>query len=291
MTRSRGLIVSTCNRTEISAATSNETDSGVAFLSTFLYRYHGLADNDLSDYLYSKSISRPNTSFALPQSRFDGRRRAANSRTGQGRISAARDANTIGGAPPPDGRAFAVAKRVRNETGSVPARSQSVLSPLNLRRVFETLEGTTVMLIGAGEMAELAARHLTNYGAKRILIANRTPERAEAMARDLGGESLGLDELGNRLKEADIVICSVGAHDYLLGPELVRHALEGRRNRPILMIDISVPRNIDPAISNLANVFVFDIDDLEAVTASNLKERETEALRAESIMQASWSAS
>src|SRR5262249_27628020 len=162
----------------------------------------------------------------------------------------------------------------RNETGiGTSAVSISFVAVELARRVFETLDGTTVMLIGAGEMAELAAKHLTNYGAKRILIANRTPERAESLARDLGGDWLGLEELWNRLKEADVVICSVGAQEYLIGPDVVRHALEARRNRPMLMIDISVPRNIDPAISSLANVFVFDIDDLEAVTASNLKER------------------
>jgi glutamyl-tRNA reductase len=283
-----GLIVSTCNRTEILAATSNETDSGVAFLSTFLYRYHGLADNDLSDYLYSrvdleaiKHIFRVTSSLdsmVVGEPQILGQVKDA--------FQLARDANTIGGTLHRlMSRAFAVAKRVRNETGiGTSAVSISFVAVELARRVFETLEGTTVMLIGAGEMAELAARHLTTYGAKRILIANRTPERAQALARDLGGESLGLDELGHRLKEADIVICSVGAHDYVLGPEVVRHALEGRRNRPILMIDISVPRNIDPAISHLANVFVFDIDDLEAVTTSNLKERESEALRAEAII-------
>ncbi|HYE75052.1 MAG TPA: glutamyl-tRNA reductase, partial [Blastocatellia bacterium] len=140
--------------------------------------------------------------------------------------------------------------------------------------------------LGAGEMAELAARHLITNGASRILIANRTYENAAELANEMKGEAIPFEELDSRLHEADIVICSTGAPHYLLGPEHVRRALTARRHRPIFLIDISVPRNIDPAISNLENAFVFDIDDLQAVAQANLKEREREALRAEELIEA-----
>jgi glutamyl-tRNA reductase len=183
-------------------------------------------------------------------------------------------------------RAFAVAKRVRNETGiGANAVSISFVAVELARKVFDTLKGTTILLLGAGEMAELAARHLIGYGANRILVANRTYENAERLAREMNGSAVRFEDFERRLAEADIVICSTGAAHYLIHPHQVRHALEARRNRPVLLIDISVPRNIDPAVSALDNVFAFDVDDLEAVTAANRTEREREALRAEAIIE------
>jgi glutamyl-tRNA reductase len=147
------------------------------------------------------------------------------------------------------------------------------------------LKGRAVLLIGAGEMAELSARHLVNAGASRVIIANRTAEAAQHIAGELGGTVVSLDQLDQVLPEADVVICSTGAPDYIVTAERTRKALERRRNRPTCFIDISVPRNIDPAVSNIHNVFLFDIDDLESVICSNIREREREAERAELIVQ------
>jgi len=163
--------------------------------------------------------------------------------------------------------------------------SSNIVAVELARRVFDTLKGATVLLVGAGEMAELAARHLNSYGAERILIANRTFERAEEFARELNGRAIPLSEFERNLSEADIVLCSTGAPHFLIRPDHVHQALNARRNRPMLLIDISVPRNIDPAISAFDNVFLFDIDDLENVIASNIQEREREALRAEAIIE------
>jgi len=183
-------------------------------------------------------------------------------------------------------RAFAVAKRVRNETGiGSSAVSISFVAVELAKKVFETLKGTTVMLIGAGEMAELAARHLLNYGASRILIANRTYENARHLADEMKGEPVHFEEFEKRMPEAEIVICSTGAPHYLVNHDQVRGALDTRRNRPMMFIDISVPRNIDPAISNLDNAFVFDVDDLESIAEANRSEREREAMRAEAIIE------
>jgi glutamyl-tRNA reductase len=134
-------------------------------------------------------------------------------------------------------------------------------------------------------MAELSARHLLNAGVARVLLANRTEERAERLATELGAETVNFDELHNYLAEADIVICSTAADHFVITEQMARDALGRRRNRPSFFIDISVPRNIDPAVGKIPNVFVFDIDDLESVISSNIREREREAERAELIVE------
>jgi glutamyl-tRNA reductase len=142
-----------------------------------------------------------------------------------------------------------------------------------------------VLLVGAGEMAELAAQHLAGAGATRVLVANRTYETAQQLALRFGGEAVGFDALGEHLAEADVIICSTAAPRYVITPEMAARAREARRNRPAFFIDISVPRNVDPEVGKIGNLFVFDVDDLEAVIASNIREREREAERAELIVE------
>jgi glutamyl-tRNA reductase len=134
-------------------------------------------------------------------------------------------------------------------------------------------------------MAELSARHLLNAGVSRVLIANRTAEASRRLADEFGGETVPFDQLADFLSEADVVICSTGSPTFVLTAEMASKALERRRNRPSCFIDISVPRNIDPEVGNVPNVFLFDIDDLESVISSNIREREREAERAELIVQ------
>jgi glutamyl-tRNA reductase len=155
------------------------------------------------------------------------------------------------------------------------------------KKIFASLKGCTVMLIGAGEMAELSAKHLVNAGASRVLICNRTESAARALADQIGesASTFPFDQLTGSLHEADLVICSTGAPSYVITEEQTRKARERRRNRPTCMIDISVPRNVDPAAAKVPNVFLFDIDDLENVISSNIREREREAERAELIVQ------
>jgi glutamyl-tRNA reductase len=184
-------------------------------------------------------------------------------------------------------RAFAVAKKVRNETGiAANAVSISYVAVELARKVFDSLAGTTVLLLGAGEMAEFAAKHFITNGAKKLLIANRTFENAKNLAAEMNGEAVSFEALDHRLTEADIVLCSTGAAHHLVTAPQIEQVLENRRYRPMFLIDISVPRNIDPAISELDNAFVFDIDDLEAVAEANLQERQREAERAEIIVAA-----
>jgi glutamyl-tRNA reductase len=183
-------------------------------------------------------------------------------------------------------QAFRVAKRVRTETGiGANAVSISYMAVELGKKIFNSLEGRTALLIGAGEMAELSARHLVNAGVSRVLLANRTEERAERLAVELGGETVNFEALSDYLAEADIIISSTAADKYLITEQMAREALSKRRNRPSFFIDISVPRNIDPAVGKIPNVFVFDIDDLESVISSNIREREREAERAELIIE------
>jgi glutamyl-tRNA reductase len=182
-------------------------------------------------------------------------------------------------------QALHVAKRVRTETGiAASAVSISYMAVELGRKIFGNLKGRTVLLVGAGEMAELSAKHLVSAGVARVLVANRTIETAHQLAAQFNGEAVAFSRLPAHLAEADIVICSTGASEYLITPAIAREALEMRRNRPAFFIDISVPRNIDPAVGQIPNLFIFDIDDLESVIASNIREREREAERAELIV-------
>ncbi|HEX7175585.1 MAG TPA: glutamyl-tRNA reductase [Pyrinomonadaceae bacterium] len=183
--------------------------------------------------------------------------------------------------------AFHAAKRVRTETNIASAAVSVSYAAVELgRKILGTLEGRTVLLVGAGEMAELAARHLAKAGAARILVANRTHETAHRLASEFGGEAVPYESFPSFLAEADICICSTGARKYLVTAQMARVALELRGNRPSFFIDISVPRNVDPRVGEVANLFVFDVDDLESVVASNLCERAREAKRAEQIVEA-----
>jgi len=153
------------------------------------------------------------------------------------------------------------------------------------KKIFDSLKDHSVLLIGAGEMAELSAKHLLNAGASRLRITNRTLESAERLATEFDAEAGPFEELPSLLAEADIVICSTASSEFVITEEMIRKAREKRRNRPMCMIDISVPRNIDPKAGKVPNVFMFDIDDLESVISSNIREREREAERAELIVQ------
>jgi len=285
-----GLIVSTCNRVEVLAETASErlsdtlervnqflskTDSlPRSFFETHLYQH---TDDEAVRHLFRVTSSLDSMVVGEPQVLGQVRRA----------YSIALEAGTAG-------RilnrlvhhAFRVAKRVRTETGiGANAVSISYMAVELGRKIFNSLEGHTALLIGAGEMAELSARHLLGAGVSRLLLANRTEERAKGLASELGGETIEFDDLPSYLAEADIVICSTAADHYLITEQMAREALSKRRNRPSFFIDISVPRNIDPAVGKLPNVFVFDIDDLESVISSNIREREREAERAELIVE------
>ncbi len=181
-------------------------------------------------------------------------------------------------------KTISVAKRVRTETGvGEHAVSVSHAAVELAKKIFGNLAGKSALLIGAGEMAELAARQLLSRQIQRLSITNRSYERAVDLARGLGGVPVPFEDFVAEMSESDIVLCSAGAPHYLIGVEEVTKVITARKNRPIFFIDISVPRNVDPAINALDNVFLYDIDDLKFSVEANLRLREAEALKAEAI--------
>lgn len=167
---------------------------------------------------------------------------------------------------------------MRDETGiSERCVSISTAAVELAQKIFNDLENHTVMLVGTGEMAELAAKHLISYGVKTIYVASRTYERAANLARTLNGSALDFETFKNELYRADIVITSTAASSFIIKKEMVEKAIRERKNKPIFFIDIAVPRDIEPEINDLENVYLYDIDDLQIVVAANMKEREKEA--------------
>jgi glutamyl-tRNA reductase len=285
-----GLIVSTCNRVEVVTATANaRTAEGKERITQFLSTSRNLPIAAFHDHIYQRNdddavrhlfrVASSLDSMVIGEPQVLGQVRRA--------YSLALEAGTTGKVLNRlVHHAFRVAKRVRTETGiAANAVSISYMAVELGKKIFNSLAGHTVLLIGAGEMAELSARHLVNAGVGRVLIANRTQAAASTLADQFGDKAMAVSDIGKHLAEADIIICSTGAADYLVTVEMARKALEKRRNRPSFFIDISVPRNVDPAIGKLPNTFVFDIDDLESVISSNIREREREAERAELIVE------
>jgi len=285
-----GLIVSTCNRVEVLTETNHQQLEATAErVTNFLSRSELLPRSLFEPHLYKHTDDQAVRHLFRVTSSLDSMVIGEPQVLGQVRraYSIALEAGTAGRVLNRlVHHSFRVAKRVRTETGiGSNAVSISYMAVELGKKIFNSLKGRTALLIGAGEMAELSARHLVNAGVSRVLLANRTEGPAERLANELGGEFVPLDELSNHLATADIVICSTAASEFVITEAMAREALSKRRNRPSFFIDISVPRNIDPAVGTIPNVFVFDIDDLESVISSNIREREREAERAELIVE------
>jgi len=183
-------------------------------------------------------------------------------------------------------QAFHVAKRVRTETGiATAAVSISSVAVELARKIFGDLEGRTVLILGAGEMAELALRHLVDDGVRSILVANRSHDRAVALAEQFHGRAVTFETFRHEMLDADIVISSTSAPHLILKKEDMQAIILERRHRPIFLIDIANPRDIDPGCNEVDNVYLYNIDDLQSVVSANLKERQREAERAEMIIE------
>jgi glutamyl-tRNA reductase len=183
-------------------------------------------------------------------------------------------------------RAFHTAKRVRTETGICDAAVSVSYAAVELaKKIFYDLRGKKVLLIGAGEMAELAARNLVSQGVNSVTVANRTFERAVELARNFNGRPVAFEEIGSQLFEADIVISSTASPEYVITSEQVKSSFRKRRNRPLFFIDIAVPRDVEPQVNDLENAYVYDIDDLRGVIQLNKAQRAEEAFKAERIVE------
>jgi glutamyl-tRNA reductase len=182
-------------------------------------------------------------------------------------------------------QALAVGKRVRTETaiGENPASVSSAAAEL-AERVFESLADRRVLVLGAGKTSDLTAASLAARGAREIVVANRSAERADAVARRFGGRAVGLDAVEEELGRADVVVASTSSQGYLVSAEQARRAMRRRRGRPVFFVDIAVPRDLDPAINDIDGCYLYDIDDLERVVAESVAGRREEAVRAEAIV-------
>ncbi len=283
-----GLILSTCNRVEICAVVK-ETEKGLDAVKQFIFSAHPeiapetlesalylYASVDALRHLYRVASSLDSMIIGEPQilgqikDAFD--QAILHKTTGLILTKAFK-------------KAISVAKRVRTETKiSESAVSISYAAVELAKKIFGRLNNKSVLLIGAGEMSELAARHLISSGVESITVANRSYDRALELAKTFGGIPVNFEDYPAEMVKADIVLCSTGASHYLIGPKEVTKAIGLRQNRPIFFIDISVPRNIDPEINKLDNIFLYDIDDLQMAVATNLRSREQEALKAEEII-------
>jgi len=282
-----GLILSTCNRVEMLTVQENSLSSGTDLLR-FLEEYFAVAPASITPHLYEYREREAVRHLFRVASSLDSMVVGESQILGQVKESymIAREVGAVAGSL--DGliqRAFTVAKKVRSETqiGSNSVSIASVAVDL-ARKIFGTLQGKTVLLVGAGKMSELAARHLIQQGATNILVANRTQERAEKIAAQFNGAVIPFEALHDQAARADIVITSTGSPQKLFGRAHGQQFLQTRRNRPMFFIDIAVPRDVDPGMNKVEGCFVYDIDDLQQLAAANLADRSREAQAAETIV-------
>ncbi|WP_447928517.1 glutamyl-tRNA reductase [Vreelandella sp. EE27] len=283
---SEAAVLSTCNRTELYCVTNA---AGEQVVLDWLSRFHNLRVEDLARSAYhyldddaARHLMRVAVgldSMVLGEPQILGQLKDA--------YQQARSAKGLGGELERlFQHTFAVAKQVRTETGigknpvSVAYAAVSMAS-----RIFDDFSQASALLIGAGETIELVARHLNEAGVRDLTVANRTRERALGVAAGLGGEAITLPEIPAALEKADIVISSTASPLPILGKGMVERALKKRRHRPVFMVDIAVPRDIEPEVGELADVFLYTVDDLEEVIEENRRYRQVAADQAESLIQ------
>ena len=282
------MILSTCNRVEIYAAV-RETEKAVLDLKHFLSQYHGLPLKEFEKNLYSflgeeavKHIFRVASSLdsmVVGEPQILGQIKSAYEMAVESKTSGIILHRLLH-------RAFHVAKRVRTETkiGDSAVSVSSVAIEL-AQKIFETLEKKTVLLIGAGEMCELAARHLVSGGVEKVWVTNRTYDRAVALAQEFNGEAIPFDEMNQGLKKVDIVISATDSPQYLIRHDQMAKVIKERKQKPVFFIDIADPRDIEPSVGEIENVYLYNIDDLKKVADENIKDRGKEAQKAEAIVR------
>lgn len=290
---SEAVVLSTCNRVEIyvysSSSNAKETEPIEERLKDFIQEFHGVdrgeferhlyiyRDRDAVEHLFKVSASLDSMVVGEPQ--ITGQVKEAYEIAHSERATSLILNHLFN-------RAFFTSKRVRNETriGENPV-SVSYAAVGLIKKVFNQLSEKSILLIGAGEMAELALRHLISNGIKNVYITNRTFERAKELAKEFSAVAVPFDTLKEHILKVDIVLCSTAAPDYVITKNMLMEIMPLRKYKPLFLIDISVPRNIDPACNDLDNVFLYDIDDLQDVVDSNMLERKKEAEKAIGIVK------
>lgn len=288
---SEAAIISTCNRTELyfSLPENEENENDITILLEWFCQYHQLKKEDIEPYLYLHSnndavqhilrVASGLDSLILGEPQILGQIKDA--------YSTANHAGTIG-------RqlnrlfqhTFSVAKQVRTDTAIGASPVSVAFAAVSLaKRIFADLSEHTALLIGAGETTELVTRHLADQGVKKMIVANRTVERAQTLANNFNAEAIALSDMPDRLVEADIIIASTASQLPILGKGAVESALKLRKHRPMFMVDIAVPRDIEPEVGSLDDVYLYTVDDLHEVIEEGRQSREEAAKQAEEIIE------
>ena len=294
------VVLSTCNRAEVYAVVETLDGAGdpAHAIGRFFSDYHGVPHGELTRHLYIHRgaeaarhlfrVSAGLDSLVVGEPQILGQVKAAYSAAGEGQFTGALTNRLFHSA-------FSVGKRVRSETGLADgAVSVSYAAIALARKIFGGLNGLAVLILGAGEMAKLTGRHLQAQQVREIAIAGRSPATAERLAAQVGGHAVPWSALRDALVAADIVVTATGASDPVLTRALVHDAMRPRRARPLFVIDIAVPRDVEPAVGALDQVFLYNIDDLQTIVKENLARRRAELERAEAIVSeevarfASW---
>lgn len=280
-----GVILSTCNRTEIYCDVRSASKNKVI---EWLSQFHQVSLDELKPSLYVHEeqaairhlmrVACGLDSLVLGEPQILGQVKQA--------YAEARENHAVNPATEKlFQKAFSVAKRVRTETeigGS--AVSVAYAACTLAKHIFESLADATVLLVGAGETIELVAKHLAGHHCKRMIVANRTRERALSLAQQFGADVIALNEIPDYLAQADIVISSTASPLPIIGKGMVESALKARRHQPMLLVDIAVPRDIEPQVGKLNDTYLYSVDDLQSIVDSNIEQRKVEAIQAEAIV-------
>ena len=282
-----GVVLSTCNRTELYLSVEQQADLQEK-LVRWLCDYHHLQEDDVRKSLYWHQdnaavshlmrVASGLDSLVLGEPQILGQVKKAFADSQRGHALTSELERMFQ-------KTFSVAKRVRTETEiGASAVSVAFAACTLARQIFESLSGVNVLLVGAGETIELVARHLREHHVKKLMIANRTRERAERLADEVGAEVIELADIDTRLAEADIIISSTASPLPIIGKGMVERALKARRNQPMLLVDIAVPRDVEPEVGKLANAYLYSVDDLQAIIEQNMAQRKAAAVQAEDIV-------
>ncbi|TCC79340.1 glutamyl-tRNA reductase [Citrobacter braakii] len=282
-----GVVLSTCNRTELYLSVE-EQDNLQEALVRWLCDYHNLNEEDLRNSLYWHQdndavshlmrVASGLDSLVLGEPQILGQVKKAFADSQKGHLNASALERMFQ-------KSFSVAKRVRTETDiGASAVSVAFAACTLARQIFESLSTVTVLLVGAGETIELVARHLREHQVKKMIIANRTRERAQVLADEVGAEVISLSDIDARLQDADIIISSTASPLPIIGKGMVERALKKRRNQPMLLVDIAVPRDVEPEVGKLSNAYLYSVDDLQSIISHNLAQRKAAAVEAETIV-------
>ena len=281
------LVFSTCNRVEILVVAANK-DGAIESTKKYIAEANKISREEFEDSLYIHTgddavrhifrVASSLDSMVVGEPQILGQVKDAYRMATEARVSGVILNRLLH-------RTFFVAKRIRTETGIGDNAVSISYAAVELgRKIFGSLEGKNVLLVGAGEMAELAVEHLIRNKVGKIYVANRTFENGVALARQFKGQAIRFEEIADSLKLVDIIISSTGSTDYVITRDQVKSVIRIRRNRPIFFIDIAVPRDIDPRVNRLTNSYVYDIDDLQGVIDDNIEDRQREAVKGERIV-------